>query len=108
MYNKGCRCSPCVIADNDYHRPRQTRYNKIRRTSGKALLARLKAKPCLDCEGVFPVECMDFDHVRGTKMFNIGTYASQHGKLTPQLKDELAKCELVCANCHRIRTQARR
>lgn len=66
----------------------------------------LKNAPCTDCTNSFPPECMDFDHVRGEKLFNIGHMAAR----TPPLQvilDEIAKCELVCANCHRIRTRKR-
>lgn len=55
----------------------------------------------MDCGGTFPPECMDFDHVRGEKSFNVGEnfYISES-----KLLAEVAKCDLVCANCHRIRT----
>lgn len=49
---------------------------------------------------------MDFDHVMGVKKFNI----SQAHKLTiteTELLDELDKCELICSNCHRLRTYYR-
>ena len=65
----------------------------------------LKDNPCLDCGGRFPSECMDFDHVLGTKIYGIGTMVSYKPSL---LNEELKKCELVCANCHRIRTKKRR
>ncbi len=44
---------------------------------------------------------MDFDHVRGKKLFNIanGRYRTWKSVII-----EIAKCDLVCANCHRIRT----
>lgn len=49
---------------------------------------------------------MDFDHVRGEKKYNIGSMVGRG--LSPKLIDEeVAKCELVCSNCHRIRTYAR-
>lgn len=64
----------------------------------------LKSSPCADCNGKFPPECMDFDHIRGEKKFAIS--ASIY--LSPErIANELAKCELVCANCHRIRTKQR-
>lgn len=59
-----------------------------------------EGKPCADCGGVFPPVCMDFDHVRGEKLCNVakmGTYAWS------RVLEEIAKCDLVCANCHRIR-----
>jgi hypothetical protein len=46
---------------------------------------------------------MDFHHVRGKKLFNIGHAAIRHGY--PATEREIAKCELICANCHRTRTR---
>lgn len=63
----------------------------------------LKSAPCMDCGGVFPPECMDFDHVRGVKFFNISNIC----RSMESLLHEIAKCDLVCANCHRIRTAKR-
>jgi hypothetical protein len=44
---------------------------------------------------------MDFDHVRGEKLFNIGQTLSV---AMPKFLTEISKCDIVCANCHRIRT----
>jgi len=71
----------------------------------KGRLRSAKDAPCVDCGGRFPPECMDFDHVRGTKSFNVGTRARGRWEL---LAAEIAKCEVVCANCHRTRTVNRR
>jgi hypothetical protein len=64
----------------------------------------LKDKPCADCGNKFPPECMDFDHRgRSQKKFGIsGAISSTRGN--PAILEEIAKCDLVCANCHRIRT----
>lgn len=58
--------------------------------------------PCADCGGRFPPCCMHFDHVpeRGQKLFDIGR--SDFG--IAKIQAEIAKCDLVCANCHAIRT----
>jgi len=64
----------------------------------------LRAKPCSDCGGRFPPECMDFDHVRGTKVTEVSRIKRLVG---PALMEEIAKCDLVCSNCHRIRTRRR-
>jgi len=73
----------------------------------KAWMLELKAKSCVDCGRHFPACCMDFDHVRGTKKYNVGCMFAHH--YSRQLIEvELQKCELVCANCHRIRTQKRK
>lgn len=55
-------------------------------------------KPCMDCGGSFDWYCMDFDHVRGIKVERVSA-------IKKSLKiEEIRKCELVCSNCHRIRT----
>lgn len=61
--------------------------------------------PCMDCGGTFPPECMDFDHLRD-KVKNVSAmiYASRPWN---EIEEEMSKCELVCANCHRIRTKRR-
>jgi hypothetical protein len=48
---------------------------------------------------------MDFDHRDGeTKLFNIGNATNFDRQ---RILAEIHKCDLVCANCHRIRTQLR-
>lgn len=69
----------------------------------KRLLREQKSKPCLDCGVSYPYYVMDFDHVRGEKLFNLSEVVNgaQSKKV---ILEEIAKCEVVCANCHRIRT----
>lgn len=61
-----------------------------------------ESNPCADCGGFFPHYVMDFDHVRGVKSGGIAQGARNWPKA--KLAEEIAKCDLVCANCHRIRT----
>src|ERR1035437_10729198 len=70
----------------------------------KYLVDKLKDWPCMDCGGSFPPCCMDFDHVRGKKLFEVSSIVV--GKWDKILK-EIAKCDLVCANCHRLRHKKR-
>lgn len=63
------------------------------------------AASCADCGGSFPPECMDFDHL-GDKVDGVATMVSRT-KPWEEIEAEIAKCELVCANCHRIRTKRR-
>lgn len=58
--------------------------------------------PCTDCKQHFPPYCMDFDHLTNKKC-NVSRMANSAYKLDT-IKLEIAKCELVCSNCHRIRT----
>lgn len=69
-----------------------------------AIIAFHKSKPCTDCGGVFPQCCMEFDHTRGVKKFGIAGRAYT----LKQITEEIIKCDVVCANCHNIRTHKRR
>lgn len=64
----------------------------------------LKRVPCTDCGVQYPPYVMDFDHRDPTeKSFTISAGASRS---VEQVIAEIAKCDVVCANCHRIRTWA--
>lgn len=81
----------------------QKKYTKTKRLKIKNLINNYKKnKPCIDCKILFDSIQMDFDHIRDKK-FNISKY-SQGGWGINSIKQEIAKCELVCANCHRLRT----
>lgn len=63
--------------------------------------------PCCDCGQFFPfVACYEFDHCRGEKKFCLSQVEIAK-KSWPDVMDELSKCDLVCATCHRVRTQLR-
>ena len=71
----------------------------------KAWMIELKSKPCSDCGLTFPICCMDFAHRNSEeKLYNIGSMFSHHYS-KEIIQREIDKCDLVCANCHRIRTQ---
>src|ERR1051326_1741302 len=77
----------------------------VRFARRRALLDSLEATACLDCGGSFPPECMDFDHRPGqAKVRDVGSMVTS---AMETLLAEVAKCDLVCANCHRIRTRKR-
>lgn len=67
----------------------------------------LKSEPCTDCGIKYDPVCMEFDHLPGFKKeFNIGVgFRRGYGKR--RMLDEIAKCELVCRNCHALRTKSR-
>jgi hypothetical protein len=70
----------------------------------RAMIDEFKIKPCVDCELCFPPVAMDLDHVRGEKILEISNMG--HYPRWKVIK-ELEKCDVVCANCHRIRTRIR-
>jgi hypothetical protein len=82
----------------------QTRANRKRLTDR---MRELKAAPCMDCGGTFHPAAMQFDHRPGTtKVADLASLARDGSSRLFEL--ELAKCDLVCANCHAIRTFRRR
>ncbi len=82
-------------------REQQRAYYKKKR----AFVDDIKNVPCKDCGNKFPPECMDFDHVRGKKKFEIHSCVLMSIKV---LLKEIKKCDIICANCHRIRTRKSR
>jgi hypothetical protein len=100
----------CELVCACCHRTRTVKRKggKVKRNSLAILVDELKSSPCHDCGKVFPPECMDFDH-RDPAMKKIGIgFLRTMGVAQKQvLLDEIAKCDLVCACCHRIRTGAR-
>jgi hypothetical protein len=71
-----------------------------------AWLIEQKSKPCSDCGGYFPYFVMQFDHRPGEiKLFGLAQRATRSRAL---LEAEIAKCDLVCANCHAVRGYIRR
>lgn len=103
-------CKPCKrLYDKNYYanniektrsrlyKTKQDRHQKI-----KLIINGLKTAPCTDCKFTFHPYCMDFDHLKDKEM-NIGDMVKSHMSLNKIFK-EILKCELVCANCHRLRT----
>lgn len=83
---------------------RKQRYIEERRT----LLEKLKNKPCDDCGIIYPPWVMDYDHRDGkTKIGNVSFLVFRKLVNFDKIQEEIEKCDLVCANCHRERTYKR-
>lgn len=65
------------------------------------------ARGCADCGWRAWARGLDWDHVRGTKARGIATLIA-NGRPWTEVEAEMAKCDVVCANCHRIRSAERR
>lgn len=65
----------------------------------------LLVHPCVDC-GETDLVVLDFDHVRGKKTKCVSKMINDAVSMK-DLKEEVSKCEIRCANCHR-RVTARR
>ena len=68
----------------------------------KALLRNM----CMDCGLVLPPYCLDFDHRTSDKWIEISRMVGR-GFSPDVIAEEISKCDLVCANCHRERTHDR-
>jgi hypothetical protein len=92
-------------ANKEMWREKRKRYeNRIR-----ASILAAKDKPCMDCGGRWPALVMEFDHREGeVKLFNIGNWYNQRRVGAKKLWAEIAKCDVVCPTCHRLRTFRRR
>ena len=103
----------CLLCQREYtnewysrNRQSQIAKAKIRNRHATAdLKKRVRAylfdHPCVDCGETDP-DVLDFDHLRD-KRANMSTLV-QYGVSWKTVQDEIAKCEVRCANCHRRRT----
>lgn len=60
---------------------------------------------CVDCNIKYPYYVLQFDHLKD-KIMGVARMAVSHN--LEQIKNEIAKCEIVCANCHAHRTWVRK
>lgn len=83
--------------------PAKNARSEKRRKENQAFILKFKDKPCKDCCQSYPHFVMDFDHL-SNKEFNI---SDNYHKNLDDLLTEIAKCDVICSNCHRIRTFTR-
>lgn len=67
----------------------------------------LKDKPCADCKQTFPPVVMQFDHLDPSTKNMRGRRSFSCLRSKRRILEESLKCEVVCANCHMIRTEKR-
>lgn len=71
------------------------------RINAEFLVEYLDCHPCVDC-GESDIVVLEFDHLRD-KIADV-SILSREGYSLERVKQEIDKCEVVCANCHRRRT----
>jgi hypothetical protein len=116
------RCGTCKrdLPDDDFstankapkrrfrrHACRECVAEWFERASGRNRQVILEAKdvPCMDCGVRHPFWIMQFDHRDpDKKSFGLHQYSA---RALQKVKDEIAKCDVVCSNCHDDRTYKR-
>jgi hypothetical protein len=91
----------------DQHERRRLRVRLVKAAKRRWLDDYKRGKPCTDCGTEYPPPVMEFDHPNDDKECNVSTMVARNYSRR-RIEVEIAKCELVCANCHRIRTFTRR
>ncbi len=106
-----CRSNRCKPCHNKYtrqhYKENKAAYLESARRSEKRrmdFIREVKNVPCADCKKRYHYCQMDFDHIE-KKDFDIGTDGKSVSK--ERLLIEIKKCEVVCSNCHRMRTHKR-
>ncbi len=114
---KGTRqrwCKSCQAEANSKHYQNNkqtyleralTRNNVVNTKNKQRLYDYLSAHPCVDC-GQADIRVLEFDHINGNKSASI-TNLLKNAVNWEILETEIAKCEVRCVNCHRIKTSER-
>ena len=105
-------CKPCrAVLDHERYEAKVgrsvARHPQRSERGRKAWLVSLKSgRPCTDCQRIFAHQAMQWDHRPGTeKLGELG--GDFRTRTREEILAEIAKCDLVCANCHAIRTFSR-
>lgn len=110
---KGTKCKECanararelhaVRATDEEWKAKRNQQQKEHGLKSKQVAIDALGGECADCRGVFPPAVYDFHHLDPSeKEYNLGDVIRRK-RNREVIADELSKCVLLCANCHRIR-----
>jgi len=100
-------CRECQKINDKNFQPKrnsfvqQKRNNEKRQKNRQYIIDYLKLNPCIDCFEK-DVIVLEFDH-RGDKKMDVSTMVTR-GYSLKKIKEEIEKCDVRCANCHRRKT----
>ena len=111
LRSNGNPMSWCKVCQREYNRKhyqnkkqkpdsRIIENKRMRRKANREKLHEIKAAPCTDCGVTYIPAVMEYDHL-SDKIKNIADLMDYSWDY---ICKEIEKCELVCANCHRVRT----
>jgi hypothetical protein len=103
-------CRPCRSAyGREHYLANKQRYidqaraskQRLRTERTRYLPEYFRTHPCTDCGETDPM-ILEFHHLdRATKSFDVGGALDRRN--WPAVLEEMKKCEVVCANCHKRR-----
>ena len=93
--------------NKDKIKARSYERNKVQRKRNREFVKSIKEiSECIDCGESNPL-VLDFDHVKGDKILAISDMSNRAYGIEA-IAEEMDKCEVRCANCHRIITDKRK
>ena len=111
-YKLGCRCDRCTRYKSEQNKQYRTENGERlaeerteKRSRRKRITTAIKlAIGCIECGYHEHSSALHFDHVNpDTKLFSIANSRIVMGDIM-KLLDEVEKCQVLCANCHAIKT----
>jgi hypothetical protein len=111
---RGKRCLECrratvrahYRANRDYYLAKARRRQlQVVQGTRAWLLTYLREHPCVDC-GISDVHVLEFDHRDGTTKVRAVALLAGQGFGLARVQAAIAKCDVRCAHCPRVRTHA--
>lgn len=105
-YAKNGGCKACRRARAVVHTAKHREAQIAGRRARKAELVALMGGCCVRCGFDGPQEALDFDHIDPTEKTLTVASSLSPGEFERVKQEVLTRCQLLCANCHRIKTHA--
>lgn len=106
------QCKDCtrLLIKNHYNTNKEYYLAKAKKRNSKIklevldyLTQHLLKNPCVDC-GESDLAVLEFDHMGEIPKFMAVSSVVRHGYPLEKIQEEVNKCEVRCANCHRRKT----
>lgn len=104
VFNTTGICKECRKIKRIKYRAQERLYRSNITTTIREFIKWIKDIPCMDCSVRYPGYVMDFDHRDPVVKFKSVSEMSDGSYSYSRVWDEIVKCDVVCSNCHRMRT----
>jgi hypothetical protein len=109
VYNSWCKNCQKIYKNLHYKRNKKYYIEKAykwkterKKENIQKILTYFKAHPCVDCGEDDPL-VLEFDHFRDKK-YEVADLLNRRGTKWKIIHEEITKCKVRCANCHRRKT----